>query len=68
MCGAWAIPARPNEISRLSADIPIDPSTGLVKRGVTKDQLMAQLKTDDLGWQFNFTGNQLDSFYAELTK
>lgn len=29
---------------------------------------MAQLKTDDLGWQSNLTGNQLDSFYAELTK
>src|SRR5208337_4579107 len=29
----------------------------LVRKGVPKDQLMAQLKTDDLGWQFNFTGD-----------
>jgi hypothetical protein len=24
--------------------------------------------TDDLGWQFNFTGNQLYSLFAELDK
>jgi cyclase len=40
----------------------------LVRKGVTKDQLMAQLKTDDLGWRFSFTGEQLDRFYAELSQ
>jgi len=31
-------------------------------------ELMARLKTDDLGWRFNFTGAQLDSFYTELSR
>lgn len=42
-------------------------ATGLVKTGVAKDQLMARLKTDDLGWTFAFSGARLDSFYAELS-
>ena len=41
---------------------------GLVKAGVPKEQLMARLKTDDLGWRFNFTGDPLDHFYAELSR
>jgi glyoxylase-like metal-dependent hydrolase (beta-lactamase superfamily II) len=44
----------------------------LVKKGTPKDQLMAQLKTDDLGWTLNpQQWNQparLDPFYAELSK
>jgi len=28
---------------------------------------MGQLKTDDLGWRLNFTGDRLDRFYAELS-
>lgn len=40
----------------------------LVKSGVSKDQLMARLKTDDLGWSFSLTGDQLDRFYAELSQ
>ena len=44
------------------------PRDALVKKGVAKDQLMAQLKTDDLGWRFSFTGDQLDRFYAELSR
>jgi glyoxylase-like metal-dependent hydrolase (beta-lactamase superfamily II) len=37
-----------------------------IKGGASKDQLAAQVKTDDLGWQFNagFWG----SFYDELSK
>ncbi len=42
-------------------------ATRLVRNGVPKDQLMAQLKTDDLGWQLNFTADQLDRLYAELS-
>jgi glyoxylase-like metal-dependent hydrolase (beta-lactamase superfamily II) len=44
----------------------------LVKNGTPKDQLLAQIKTDDIGW--NLTGPQwnnpqrLDAFYAELSK
>ena len=40
----------------------------LVKSGVPKDELMAKLKTDDLGWQFNFTADQVNGFYAELSR
>jgi cyclase len=44
----------------------------LVKSGTPKDQLMAQLKTDDLGWNLNTQQwtqpARLDPFYAELSK
>ena len=44
----------------------------LVKKGTPKDQLMAQLKTDDLGWTLNAQQwNQparLDPFYEELSR
>ncbi len=43
-----------------------------VKSGVTKDKLLASIKTDDLGWNIT-TANwsapaRLDPFYAELSK
>lgn len=44
----------------------------LVKSGTPKDELLAKIKTDDIGW--NLTGPQwnnpqrLDAFYAELSK
>ena len=41
-------------------------SNELARNGVPKDQFMSRLKTDDLGWHFNFTPNQIDGFYAEL--
>jgi hypothetical protein len=43
-----------------------------VKKGTSKDKLLASIKTDDIGW--NITGAQwtpparLDPFYAELSK
>jgi hypothetical protein len=40
----------------------------LVKNGIAKDQLMAQLKADDLGWRLDSTGDRLDGFYAELSQ
>ena len=44
----------------------------LVKKGTPKDQLLAQLKTDDLGWNINNQqwGNEqrLTAFYEELSK
>ncbi len=43
-------------------------AAALVKRGVPKNQLMARLKTDDLGWRFNLTGEGLGRFYAELSR
>jgi cyclase len=49
-------------------DTLVSRATRLVKKGVPEDQLMAQLKTDDLGWRLNFTGDRLDCFYAELSR
>jgi glyoxylase-like metal-dependent hydrolase (beta-lactamase superfamily II) len=49
-------------------DTMVSRATGLVKQGVPKDQLMAQLKTGDLGWQLSFSGDQLDGFYADLSR
>jgi hypothetical protein len=49
-------------------DTLVSRATGLVKQGVPKGQLMAQLKTGDPGWQLSFTGEQLDLFYAELSR
>jgi glyoxylase-like metal-dependent hydrolase (beta-lactamase superfamily II) len=43
-------------------------ASALVKRGLPKEQLMAQLKTEDMGWHFSFSGADLDAFYAELSR
>lgn len=44
----------------------------LVKKGTPKDQLLAQIKTDDLGWNINNQqwGNpqRLDAFYEDLSR
>lgn len=48
-------------------DTLVSRATALVRKGVPKDQLMAQLNTDDLGWHISFKESQLDSFYAELS-
>jgi cyclase len=56
------------EAFKAKIDILVARATALVKKGVPKDQLMAQLKTDDLGWQFNFNGDRLDRFYDELSR
>lgn len=56
------------EAFKAKMDTLVARASGLVRSGVTKDQLMAQLKTDDLGWRFSFTDEQLDRFYAELSQ
>ena len=55
------------ETFKKKLDTLVSRAVGLVKKGVPKDQLMAQLKTDDLGFQLSFTGDQLDYFFAELS-
>jgi hypothetical protein len=50
----------------------VERGRALVKKGTPKDQLIAQIQTDDLGW--NIDNNQwnnperLDLFYADLSK
>src|SRR5215831_9953782 len=51
---------------RMKFDTLVKRAQDAIKAGATKDQLAAQVKTDDLGWQFqaNFYG----SLYDELSK
>jgi len=49
-------------------DTVVSLATELVKRGVPRDQLMAQIKSDDLGRRLSFSRPQLDGFYAELAR
>ena len=49
-------------------DILVSRSRKLVESGVRKDQLLAQLDTDDFGWRFSFTASGLDRFYVELSE
>lgn len=49
-------------------DALVSRAAGLVKKGVPKDQLMAQLRSDDLGTRLTFTGERLDRFYGELAR
>ena len=56
------------EAFKTKIDTLVSRAAALVKKGVAKDQLMAQLKTDDLGWRFSFAGDQLDRFYADLSR
>jgi cyclase len=39
----------------------------LVNSGVPKEQLLAQLNPEDFGWQFNFSADDIDRFYTELS-
>jgi glyoxylase-like metal-dependent hydrolase (beta-lactamase superfamily II) len=55
------------EAFKTKIDTVVSRGRELVSKSVPKDQLMAQLKMDDLGWHLNFTGEQLDGFYAELS-
>jgi glyoxylase-like metal-dependent hydrolase (beta-lactamase superfamily II) len=55
------------EAFKSKIDSLVSRATALVKEGVPEDRLMGQLKTDDLGWRLNFTGDRLDRFYAELS-
>jgi cyclase len=56
------------EVFRAKVATLVSRAKVLVINGVAKNQLMAQLKTDDLGWHFKFTEAQLDDFYGELSK
>jgi len=44
----------------------IDRARELVKKGVPKEELLKQIKTDDIGWAPRIP--QVDAFYAELSK
>ena len=48
-------------------EILVSRARALVNRGVPKEQLLAQLNPEDFGWQFNFSSDDIDRFYAELS-
>jgi glyoxylase-like metal-dependent hydrolase (beta-lactamase superfamily II) len=54
------------EAFKSKMDTLVSRATTLVGRGVAKKDLMAQLKTDDLGIRLSFSDDQIDHFYAEL--
>jgi glyoxylase-like metal-dependent hydrolase (beta-lactamase superfamily II) len=56
------------EAFKTKIDTLVARASALVKNGVPKDQLMTQLKTDDLGWTFAFTPDQVEHFYGELSQ
>lgn len=56
------------EAFKTKIDTLVSRATALVNKGVSRDQLMAQLQTDDLGWHLAFTPEQIDHFYAELSR
>jgi glyoxylase-like metal-dependent hydrolase (beta-lactamase superfamily II) len=48
-------------------EILVSRARALVNRGVSKEHLLAQLNPEDFGWQFKFSLDDLDRFYAELS-
>jgi glyoxylase-like metal-dependent hydrolase (beta-lactamase superfamily II) len=60
------------EAFKTKLDMVVSRARDLVKNGTPKEELLAKIKTDDIGW--NLTGPQwnnpqrLDAFYAELSK
>jgi hypothetical protein len=56
----------------MKLDTIISRAKELVAKGVPKEQLIAQIKTDDIGWNINNqqwnNPQRLDAFYAELQK
>jgi glyoxylase-like metal-dependent hydrolase (beta-lactamase superfamily II) len=70
-----AVPDSGATISRLDLeslkariDEAVSRATKLVKNGTPKNQLVTQLRIDDLGLKLNFSGKKLDGFYAELSR
>jgi glyoxylase-like metal-dependent hydrolase (beta-lactamase superfamily II) len=47
-------------------DTVIDRARALIRKGVAKDQLLMQIKNDDIGWTPRIP--QIDAFVAELSK
>jgi len=56
------------EAFKAKIDTLVARARGLVQNGVSRDQLMTQLETADLGWRGNFTAGELDGFFAEVAR
>jgi hypothetical protein len=53
-----------NPTFRRKFNTVVDRATELVRKGVPKEQLLMQLKTDDIGWAPRIPS--IDGLYAEL--
>ena len=51
---------------KMKFDTVMERARDLVRQGVPQDQLLAQLKTDDIGWKPRVP--KVDAFYAELSE
>lgn len=51
---------------KAKVDTLLSRAASLVNQGVGKDQLLARLRTDDLGWRLELDNIQLERLYAEL--
>jgi glyoxylase-like metal-dependent hydrolase (beta-lactamase superfamily II) len=56
------------EAFKAKIDTFVSRAAELVQKGVPNDQLMSQVKTDDLGWRSSFSPDQADAFSAELVR
>lgn len=57
------------ESYRIKVTTLIERAREAVARGVAKEQLLGQIKVDDLGWQpLQMDGAQLGGFYAEIAR
>ena len=54
------------QMFRTNMSTVITRATDLVRTGVAKEELLKQLKTDDIGWAPRVP--QIDAFYEELMK
>lgn len=54
------------EAYKMKFDTVMARARELIKQGVPQDQLLAKLKTDDIGWSPRIP--KIDAFYAELSK
>ena len=70
-----AIPGNGNPMTRADVEnfrsklnTVISRAIEAVKKGTPKDQLVGAIKTDDIGWRLNITGERVDLFYDEISK
>jgi glyoxylase-like metal-dependent hydrolase (beta-lactamase superfamily II) len=71
--GASPISRAEFEVDRKKLDLLIDRIRAAIKAGTPKDQLLATVKVDDLGWNIKDTREwnaaaRIDGLYAELSK
>jgi len=52
---------------KTKVEILVSRARALVNRGAPKEQFVTQLNSEDFGWRFNFSPDDIDRFYTELS-